>query len=43
MSRAATLQTIADRVGVSRATVMNRLRKAKEQIKKALEAWDENA
>lgn len=33
----------AQALGVSRATVMNRLRKAKEQIKKALEAWDENA
>ena len=36
-------QEAAQALGVSRATVMNRLRKAKEQIKKALEAWDENA
>ena len=36
-------QAAAQALGVSRATVMNRLRKAKEQIKKALEAWDENA
>ena len=35
-------QEAAQALGVSRATVMNRLRKAKEQIKKALEAWDEN-
>ena len=36
-------QEAAQALGVSRATVMNRLRKAKEQIKKALEAWGENA
>lgn len=36
-------QEAAQALGVSRATAMNRLRKAKEQIKKALEAWDENA
>ena len=36
-------QEAAQALGVSRATVMNRLRKAKEQIKKALEARDENA
>ena len=36
-------QEAAQALGVSRATVMNRLRKAKEQIKKALEAWDDNA
>ena len=36
-------QEAAQALGVSRATVMNRLRKAKEQIKKALEAGDENA